>query len=104
MSFQFSNWFVMTSVAAGFAAGLHLIPAIISAWRVKKTSGLIFLLIFPIYTFVSGFWYSLFLSLVITLTYFAASQPLDHSISAYWGLGLGFFYIILKAIIQMFIR
>ena len=94
----------MTSVAAGFAAVLHIVPAVISAWRVKKTSGLIFILIFPIYTFISGFWYSIFLSLVITLTYFASSQELNTFISSMWGIGLGCFYIILKAVIQMFIR
>ena len=104
MNFQARYWIVMTSVAAGTAAIVHIFPALISAWRIRKWNALIFLIIFPLYTFISGFWYSLFLSLVITLTYLASSQNLTIAISCYWGIGLGVFYVILKSIIQMFIR
>ena len=104
MAFDVAQWFKMTALSATFAAFIHLISGIIIAIRIKKWSGVIFVIAFFLYTFVSGFFYSLFTSLIITLTYAASINDLNDTISTYWALGLGAFYVLLKALIQILIK
>jgi hypothetical protein len=97
--------FVTVSLTAAITACvLHIIPSIITAARVGTKSSLLFIVIFPIYAFFSGFWYCLFLSTIVVFTYQFSSVELTSEVARNWGLGLGFFYIIIKAIIPWFIK
>ena len=97
------NWVYMSLIAAGFAAGIHLISAIIAAARIGRFSTIIFIIAAPIYTFVSCFFYTIILAISVGYTYYFTKTSAD-SVYVYWGLGFGAFYVILKVVIAGYLK
>ena len=97
------NWVYMSLIAAGFAAGIHLISAIIAAIRIGRLATIIFVIAIPIYTFVSCFFYTIILAISVGYTHYYTKTSAD-DVFVYWGLGFGAFYVILKVIIAGYLK
>lgn len=97
------TWVYMSLIAAGVAAGIHLISAIITAARIGRVSTIIFVIAVPIYTFVSCFFYTIILAISVGYTYYFTKASAD-SVYVYWGLGFGVFYVLLKVIIAGYLK
>ena len=97
------KWIYMSLIAAGFAAGIHLIASIVAAARIGRSAAVLFVIFVPIYTFISCLFYVIILAISVGYTYrFINVDP--HDVIVYWGLGFGALYIIIKVIVAGYLK
>ena len=97
------NWVYMSLIAAGFAAGIHMIAAIVAALRIGRGAAFAFVLFAPIATFISCLFYVVILAISVGYTYQFVEEDLrDYNI--HWGLGLGVFYLVIKIVVAGYIK
>jgi len=94
------NWFTMPLISSGVASLIHLLAMVIATIRIGRWSAIVFCIVFPLYTFISAFFYTILLSFSVILTYSVSKNTLTDQDVFYWGLGLGVLYVILKAVIS----
>jgi hypothetical protein len=90
-------------IAAGTASLIHLIASAVAAIRIGRSQAIILVVILPIYTFISCFFYTIVLALTVIYTYrYTETNPKD--VIPYWGLGFGTLYVLLKVISAKYIK
>ena len=97
------KWIHMSLIAAGFAAGIHFIASIIAAARIRRSAAILFVVLVPIYTFISCLFYVIILAISVGYTYrFINADP--QGVIVYWGLGFGALYIVIKVIVAGYLK
>ena len=97
------DWIYMSLIAAGVAAGVHMIASIVAALRIGRCEAFVLVVLAPIYTFVSCTFYTIILAISVGYTYLVMDKdPSPHLL--WWGLGFGGFYLLIKVIVSGYMK
>ena len=97
------NWVYMSLIAAAVAAVIHLVASIVAVVRIGRFKAIILVIISPIYSFISCFFYTIILAISVGFTYFYLDSS-SEDVYQYWGLGFGIVYVILKIVITGYLK